>query len=100
MPPTAAQSDQPHLLVLGVRRFVIINLYKRNFNGALRHIIKESTVVRHQYHCPVIIYQEIFQPLNGFNIEVIGGFVEQHNTGFLQQYLCKLHAHLPTAAEF
>ena len=56
--------------------FVVIDLATSDFDGTGRYIIEESTVVADQYDCIGTCSQKVFQPLDTFNIEVIGRLVE------------------------
>ena len=44
--------------------------------------------------------QIFFQPVAGFEIEMVGGLVEQQQVGLLQQQLGERDAHLPAAGKF
>ncbi len=47
-----------------------------------------------------IIVQIFFQPVARFQVEMVGGLVEQQQVGFLQQQLGQRQPHLPAAGEF
>src|SRR5579863_9076913 len=47
-----------------------------------------------------IVVQISFQPIAGFEIQVIGGLIEQQQIGSFQEQLGQPYAHLPAAREF
>ena len=47
-----------------------------------------------------MVEQKRLQPLNAFDVEVVGRLVEQKQIRLHEQKLGQLHAHLPTATEF
>ena len=55
--------------------------------------------MRHQHHGTRIALEEIFQPLDRLDVQVVGGFVEQQKVRLLKQQLGQLHTHLPTTAK-
>src|SRR5690554_2261274 len=83
----------------GIGRFIIVQLPQRQFGGAIGNVVQKGPVVRNQHEGPGIVAQVILEPLNGFNIEVVGGFIEQKHVGLAQQYLGQLNAHAPATAE-
>ena len=48
----------------------------------------------HHKRCGLLT-QVSLQPLNGFDIQVVGGFVEEEQIGFLEKNLAQGDAHLP-----
>ena len=53
--------------------------------------------MRNQQHGAAVIAQVLLQPLDGFDVEVVGRLVEQKNRGTAQQQLGQLDAHAPAA---
>ena len=43
---------------------------------------------------------EIFEPLDGFDVEVVGRLVEEKHVGIFEEEFCKLDAHAPSARKF
>ncbi len=43
--------------------------------------------------------QKAFQPLNRFNVQVIGGLIQHDVIGPTQQYFCQLNTHTPASTE-
>ncbi len=62
--------------------------------------VKEITVVRDQDVAERVVGEVRLQPIAGFQVEVIGGLVEQQQVGFFKQQLGESEAHLPAAGEF
>ena len=89
-----AQTD-----IIGIRHFIIINLAVRDFHRADGDVVQKSAVVRNHQYRAVIGLQEAFQPLNGLNVKVIGGFVQKQKVRLFQQDFGQFHAHLPTVTE-
>ena len=55
--------------------------------------------MRHQHVGVGIGGQILFQPVAGFQVEVVGGLVEQQQVGLFEQQLGERDAHLPAAGE-
>ena len=53
----------------------------------------------HQHYCICSLGQELLQPLDGTDVQVVCGLVEQQQVGFLQQQLRQLDAHAPSAGK-
>jgi len=53
-----------------------------------------------QYHSIGVVGQKGFQPLDGFDIQVVGRLIKQQHIRALQQQLGQFDAHAPTSAEF
>ena len=62
--------------------------------------VEKIAVVRDQDESVGIMRQILFQPVAGFEIEMVGWLVEQQQIRFLQQQLGQGDAHLPAAGEF
>ncbi len=83
--------------IFGVGNLVVGHLAQRQLDGAVGHVVQKSPVVRNQQHGAAVIAQGLLQPLDGFDVEVVGRLVEQKNRGTAQQQLGKLDAHAPAA---
>ena len=46
-----------------------------------------------------VVVEVVFEPVAGFEVEVVGGLVEQKQRRFLEQEFCKCDSHLPAAGE-
>ena len=85
--------------ILGVVHLVIIDTSHRNFNGTGRDVIHKFAVVADDDDGFPIVDKELFQPLDGLDVEVVGRLVQQQYVRFLQQQFGKLDAHAPATAE-
>ena len=47
----------------------------------------------------VVIHQELFQPVDGLNVQTVGGLVQQDDGGLAEQSLCQQHLHLLAAVQ-
>ena len=65
------------LQILGIVHFIIIDAPHRHFNGTGCDIIYKFTVVADDNYRFGTIDQEIFQPLDGFNIKMVSGLIQQ-----------------------
>jgi hypothetical protein len=63
-----------------------------------RHVEKIA-VVRDEHEGKRILQQILLQPVAGFEIEVVGGLVEQQQVGLFEQQLGERDAHLPAAGK-
>jgi len=61
------------------------------FEDPLGDTVKKVTVMGGNDHVAGIFFQSVFKPLDGFRIEVVGGFVEKQDIGFLQKKLAQSH---------
>ena len=66
---------------------------------AVGHVVDERAVVRDKHHRVGFLLQEIFKPLYGFYIQMVGRLVEEQQVRMLKQEFGKLDAHAPPAAE-
>ena len=62
--------------------------------------VQEIAVVRDQHEGERVIGQVLLQPVAGFQIQVIGGLVQQQQVRFFEQQLGQRDAHLPAAGKF
>ena len=84
------------VVVAGVEMHLLVPDFYDAFDGD----VEEVAVVRDQHVRIRIVGQVLFQPVAGFEIEVVGRLVEQEQIGFLQQKFGEGDAHLPAAREF
>ena len=71
-----------------------------NFQRAVGHVVQEGAVVAHQNHGARAAGQELLEPLDALDVEVVGGLVKQQHVGALQQQLGQLDTHAPAAGKF
>ena len=69
------------------------------FDNTSCQTIQEHPVVRHKHERPWETRQVLFQPINGLQVQVIGGFVEQEHLRIAHQGLRQGHAPLPATGE-
>ena len=55
--------------------------------------------MRDQHEGVRIVAEILFQPVAGFQVEMVGGLVEQQQVRLLQQQLGQRDAHLPAAGK-
>ena len=60
---------------------------------------QEAAVVGDHHHRPAELGERLLEPLDGREVQVVGGLVEQQHVGRREQQLRQLHAHQPAAAE-
>jgi hypothetical protein len=61
--------------------------------------IQEHAIVRHKHERPWETPQVLLQPINGHQVQVIGGFIEQEHLRIAHQGLRQGHASLPATGE-
>ena len=93
----AAFGTQHHILI--VFHLIVFYPSTSNFEGTVSYIVDESTVVAHQNHSLGTLRQELLQPLDTFNIKVVGRLIEEQYIRLLQQNLGKFDTHSPTAGK-
>ena len=71
----------------------------RDFQRTVRHIIDKGAVVTHQHHSRCRLRQELLQPLDRLNVEVVRRLVQQQHVGLLQQDFRQLDTHTPATRE-
>ena len=86
--------------IFGVGYLVVVNLAQGDFDGSVGDSVDEGAVVGDQDDGATAVGEEILQPLDGFDVEVVGRLVEQQHVRVLQQDFCQFDAHTPTTAEF
>ena len=86
-----------HILV--VFHLVILYPSAGNLQGAVGYIIDKGTVVTYQHHRLGTLRQELLQPLDTLDIEVVGRLIEEEHIRLLEQDLCQLDTHTPSTGE-
>ena len=71
-----------------------------DFGDLVDRDVEKVAVVRDQHEGVRIVLQIFFQPVAGFEIEMVRRLVEQQQVGLLQKKLGEGEAHLPSAGEF
>src|ERR1035441_8810248 len=86
-------------LVAGIAAGVNVEAFVPELDDFAHGDVEEVAVVGNQ-HVRVRVGGEIlFQPVAGFQVEVVGGLVEEQQVGFLQEKFGQRDAHLPAAGE-
>ena len=78
---------------------IIVNTSEGDLYRARTNIIDESAVVTHHKDGRGTCFEEILEPLNRLDVEVVGGLVEQQQIRMSQQYLRQFDTHAPAAGE-
>ena len=71
--------------VFGVVYFVIVDASHGYLNGAGRDVIHEFAVVADDDNGFPVVDKEVFQPLDGLDVQVVGRLVQQEHVRLLQQ---------------
>ena len=61
------------------------------------HIVEEIAVVRDHQHGAGIFLEMVFEPFDGFSIQMVGRLVQEQDRGFLDQQAGQRNAALLTA---
>ena len=85
---------------LVVLHLVVVDVPAGDFDGAGGDVVQEGAVVAHQHHGVGPRGEELLQPLDALDVEVVRRLVQQQHVGTLQQQLGQLDAHAPSAGEF
>ena len=75
----------------------VIGLAIRELDGPVGDLIQECPVVADQYDTSRILLEELLQPYDGFDVQVIGWFIEQQKVVLTNQQFGQFHAHAPSS---
>ena len=89
----------PQQEVFVVLHLVVIDLAAGNLQRTRRDIVDEGPVVADEHHGTGTRLQELFEPLDGLDVEVVGRLIEQQHVRMLQEELGQFDAHAPAARE-
>ena len=78
---------------------VEVNALVPDLDDAIDGDVEEVAIVRDEDVGEGILEQVLFEPVAGFEIEMVRGLVEQQQVGLRQQQLGERDAHLPAAGE-
>ena len=70
-----------------------------DFRDLIYRHVEEVAIMRNQQERVGIILQILFQPVASFEIEMVGGLIEQQQVRLLQQQFGEREAHLPATGE-
>ena len=85
--------------VLGVVDIIVVDGSASNLDGAICDIVKEGTVMAHQHNAAATLGKELLEPLDGFDVEVVGRLVEEEEIRSLQEDLGEFDTHAPPSRE-
>ena len=85
--------------VLFVVAVVDVHALVPQLDGLVDGDVEEVAVVRDEDVGVGVVVEIVFEPVAGFEVEVVGGLVEQKERGFLQEEFGERDAHLPAAGE-
>ncbi len=87
------------LYIIGIFDFIIVYLTQLDLDGPRRRIVDEGAVVRNEHHGIGTRGDEGLKPLDGFDIEMIRGLIEQQHLRTTEQQLRQFDSHTPTSTE-
>ena len=90
---TAFLAQDDKLVVL---HLVVVDASAGYFDGAGRDVVQEGTVVADKHHGVGARGEEVLQPLDGLDVQVVGGLVQQQYVGAAEQKLGQLDTHAPS----
>ncbi len=76
-----------------------VGVHPAEFDDVAGDIFQEIAIVADHYAGKLRILQQCFEPLDSGQIQVVGGFVEQHNVRLLHQAFDNRQALLPSAGK-
>ena len=90
---------RPEYQIFAIRHLVVVNVPQHDFHGTVGYVVQELAVMRYQKQGAAPVLEVIFQPLDGFDVEVVGRFVQHQEVRPAKENLCQLDAHVPALAE-
>ena len=75
----------PEYQVLRVVHLVVVDASHGHLDGAGGDVVYKFPVVADDYHCLGTVDEEILQPLDGFDVQVVGRLVQQQDVRVLEQ---------------
>ena len=85
--------------IMAVCGFIVVDSAHRHLNGTSGNIIHEFTVVADYDHGFRTITDEIFEPTDGFYVEMVCWLVKKQYVRRFEKQLGKLDTHTPTSRE-
>ena len=85
--------------VLFVVAVVDVHALVPELDGLVDGDVEEVAVVRDEDVGVGVVVEIVFEPVAGFEVEVVGGLVEEQEAGLLEQQFGQGDAHLPAAGE-
>ena len=87
------------LCIVAVRTGIKVRMAFKQFNDAVTALVEEIAVMGNRNHGSLVFRQEISQPFNGIQIQMVGRLVQQQNVRILQNNTCQIHAGLFAAGQ-
>ena len=87
------------LKILAVCGFVVVYAPHRHLDGAGGDVVDKLAVVTDHYHGLGTVDDEVFEPADRLDVEVVGRLVEEQYVGRLQQQFGQLDTHAPSSRE-
>ena len=85
--------------ILIVFHFVVLYPSAGNLQRTIGNIIDKRTVVAHEYYRLGTLSKKLFQPLDTFDIKMVGRLIEQKDIRFLQQDFRQFNTHTPSTGK-
>ena len=85
--------------ILIVLHLVVFDMAAGDLQRAVGDVVDEGAVVADEDHGTGALSQELLEPLNRLDVEVVGGLVEKEHVGMLEKNLRQLNAHTPTTGK-
>ena len=86
-------------LVLGVVHLIVVEAAHRDLEGTRGDVVDEGAVVADDDDRLPRLDEEVLEPLDRLDVEVVRRLVEEEDIGLLQEELCQLDTHTPAPTE-
>jgi hypothetical protein len=63
-------------------------------------LVQEVPIVADDDHRGVVVVQDALEPVDGMDVQVVGGLIQQQHIGLGEQRLCQQHAQLEARSNF
>ena len=83
--------------ILAVGSLVVVDSAHGNLDGSCCNVVYEFSVVTDHYHRFRTVDDEVFEPSDRFDIEVVGRLIQEQHVWRFQQQFGKLDTHAPTS---
>ena len=86
-------------LVLGVVHLIVVEAAHRDLEGTRGDVVNEGAVVADDDDRLPRLDEEVFEPLDRLDVEVVRRLVKKEDIRLLQEELCQLDTHTPSPTE-
>ena len=76
-----------------------MDMTQENLHSTRRDVVQELAVVGDQKERTPEGLQVVLEPLDGLDVQMVRGFVQEEDVGVREKNLCKFDAHVPALAE-